>query len=156
VRWEWVDERIAQQSWLYNTFTNTLYSLVQPTEHLLVQRTLHNSTTSVGGTTYIIHSFGESSMITNTKYVHIKSTTVYAPRRNWDSPQPPTRRLVCPLPPVSGGRGTLAGEKGVGRVPIPTVVLFICTYFVITNISLTYVSYRVLYGWKADNQRRYF
>ncbi len=55
-----------------------------------------------------------------TKYVHIKSTTVYAPRRNWDSPQPPTRRLVCPLPPVSGGRGTLAGEKGVGRIPIPT------------------------------------
>ncbi len=45
----------------------------------------------------------------NTKYVHIKSTTGYAPRRNWDSPQPPTRRLVCPLPPVSGGRGTLAG-----------------------------------------------
>jgi hypothetical protein len=35
-------------------------------------------------------------------------------------PQPPTRRLVCHLPPVSGGRGTLAGEKGVGRVPIPT------------------------------------
>ncbi len=33
---------------------------------------------------------------------------------------PPTRRLVCPLPPVSGGRGTLTGEKGVGRVPIPT------------------------------------
>jgi hypothetical protein len=39
---------------------------------------------------------------------------------NWDSPPPPTRRLVCPLPPVSGGRGTLPGEKGVGRVPIPT------------------------------------
>ncbi len=35
-------------------------------------------------------------------------------------PQPPTRRLVCHLPPVSGGRGTLAGEKGVGKVPIPT------------------------------------
>jgi hypothetical protein len=35
-------------------------------------------------------------------------------------PQPPTRRLVCHLPPVSGGRGTLAGEKRVGRVPIPT------------------------------------
>ncbi len=58
--------------------------------------------------------------VNTTKYVHIKSTTVYAPRRNWDSPQPPTRRLVCPLPSVSGGRGTLAGEKGVGRVPIPT------------------------------------
>jgi hypothetical protein len=43
-----------------------------------------------------------------------------------------------PLPPVSGGRGTLAGEKGVGGgVPIPTrgytVVLFICTYFVNGN-----------------------
>jgi hypothetical protein len=33
---------------------------------------------------------------------------------------PPNRRLVCTLPPVSGGRGTLAGETGVGRVPIPT------------------------------------
>jgi hypothetical protein len=62
-----------------------------------------------------IHTIGPP-----TKYIHIKSTTVYAPRRNWDFPQPPTRKLVCPLPPVSGGRGTLAGEKGVGRVPIPT------------------------------------
>ncbi len=35
-------------------------------------------------------------------------------------PQPLTRRRVCPLPPVSGGRRTLAGESGVGRVPIPT------------------------------------
>ncbi len=60
------------------------------------------------------------TLVFNTKYVHIKSTTVYAPRRNWDYPQPPTRRLVCPLPPVSGGRGTLAGGKGVWRVPIPT------------------------------------
>ncbi len=33
------------------------------------------------------------------------------------TPQPQSR---CPLPPVSGGRGTLAGEKGVGRVPILT------------------------------------
>jgi hypothetical protein len=63
-----------------------------------------------------------------TKYVHIKSATVYAPRRNWDSPQPPTRRLVCPLPPVSGGRGTLAGEKGVGRVPIQGHTLWYSLY----------------------------
>jgi len=48
-----------------------------------------------------------------TKYVHIKSTAVYAPRRNGDSPQPPTRRLVCPLPPVSGGEGnTRRRERG--------------------------------------------
>ncbi len=57
-----------------------------------------------------------------TKYFHIKSTTVYSmPLVGIGTPpQPPTRRLVCPLPPVSGGRGTLPGEKGVGRVPIPT------------------------------------
>jgi hypothetical protein len=30
--------------------------------------------------------------------------------RNWDPPNPSP----------AGGRGTLAGEKGVGRVPIPT------------------------------------
>jgi hypothetical protein len=35
-------------------------------------------------------------------------------------PQPVTRRRVCPPLPGSGGRGTLAGERGVGRVPIPT------------------------------------
>ncbi len=30
---------------------------------------------------------------------------------------------MCPPPhPVLGGRGTLAGERGVGRVPIPTRV----------------------------------
>jgi hypothetical protein len=33
---------------------------------------------------------------------------------------PPAGQASVPLPPVSGGRGTLAGEKGVGRVPIPT------------------------------------
>ncbi len=78
--------------------------------------------------------------ILQTKYVHIKSSTVYAPRRNWDSPQPPTRRLVCPLPPVSGGRGTVEhslARKGLGesqfRRGAYTVVLFICTYFVILH-----------------------
>ncbi len=55
-----------------------------------------------------------------TKYVHINSTTVYVLVGIGTPPNSPTRRLVCPLPPVSGGRGTLAGEKGVGRVPIPT------------------------------------
>ncbi len=35
-------------------------------------------------------------------------------------PHPPPAGYSVPLPPVSGGRGTLAGEKGVGRVPIPT------------------------------------
>ncbi len=46
----------------------------------------------------------------------------FCSRRNWDSPNPFTRRRVCPHPPPpgSGGRGTLAGERGVERVPIPT------------------------------------
>jgi hypothetical protein len=44
-------------------------------------------------------------------------------------PQPPPRRLVCHLPPVSGGRGTLAGEKGVGRVPIPTRGMYVLCAF---------------------------
>ncbi len=36
-------------------------------------------------------------------------------------PQHLTRRRVCPpTPPGSGGRGTFAGERGGGRVPIPT------------------------------------
>ncbi len=35
--------------------------------------------------------------IHGTKYVHIKSTTVYAPRRNWDSPNH-MARIPSPLP----------------------------------------------------------
>ncbi len=35
-------------------------------------------------------------------------------------PHPLTRKRVCPSPFGSGGRGTLAGERGSGRVPIPT------------------------------------
>jgi hypothetical protein len=35
-------------------------------------------------------------------------------------PQPLTRRRVCPPPCGSGGRNTLAGKRGDGRIPIPT------------------------------------
>jgi hypothetical protein len=35
-------------------------------------------------------------------------------------PQPLARRRVCPPPLDSGGRGRLAGERGGGRIPIPT------------------------------------
>ncbi len=40
-----------------------------------------------------------------TQYVHIKSTTVYAPRRNWDSPNPFLASECSPPPPETGGRG---------------------------------------------------
>ncbi len=58
----------------------------------------------------------------------------FSSRRNWDSlnPSPAAAGECVPIPPVpgGGGRGTLAGERGVGRVPIPTrdihyVILYI-------------------------------
>jgi hypothetical protein len=44
----------------------------------------------------------------------------FSSRRNWNSPQPLTRRRMCPPPFGTGGRGTLAGVRGSGRVLIPT------------------------------------
>ncbi len=58
-----------------------------------------------------------SQFLINTKYVHIKSTTVYAPCRNWDSPQPLSRQRVFPSPQKQGGGGTLACGWGVGGSP---------------------------------------
>ncbi len=56
----------------------------------------------------------------------LKKRSFFSSRRNWDSPNPLTRRRVSP-PPGSGGRGSLTGERGIVWVPIPTytVVLFI-------------------------------
>ncbi len=50
-----------------------------------------------------------------TKYVHIKSTTVYAPRRNWDLGLPPTPhpQASVPPPPCFWGEGnTRWRERG--------------------------------------------
>ncbi len=45
----------------------------------------------------------------------------FSSRRNRDSRNPsPTGECAPPPPPGSGGKGTLAGERGVGKVPIPT------------------------------------
>ncbi len=44
----------------------------------------------------------------------------FSRRRNWDSPNPSPAGEWAPPPFGSGGRGTLAGERGVGRLPIPT------------------------------------
>ncbi len=43
----------------------------------------------------------------------------FSSSRNWDSPNPSPAGKGAP-PPRSVGRGTFAGERGVGRVPIPT------------------------------------
>ncbi len=48
-----------------------------------------------------------------TKYVHIKSTTVYAPRRNWDSPPTPHPQASVRPPPCFWGEGnTRWRERG--------------------------------------------
>jgi hypothetical protein len=80
-------------------------------------------------------------MLGTTKYVHIKSTTVYAPRRNWDSPNPFFASECSPPPRNRGGGGTQACGWGVGGGPNSdegrgayTVVLFICTYFVLGTL----------------------
>jgi hypothetical protein len=39
---------------------------------------------------------------------------------DWDSPNPSPAGECAPPPLVPGGRGTLAGERWGGRVPIPT------------------------------------
>jgi hypothetical protein len=49
--------------------------------------------------------------------VHIKSTTVYAPRRNWVSPNPLLASECSPPPRNRGGGGTLACGWGVGGSP---------------------------------------
>ncbi len=73
-----------------------------------------------------------------TKYVHIKSTTVYAPRRNWDSPNP-FLASECSPPPRNRGRGHTSlrvggwGESQFRRGAY-TVVLFICTYSVVAPL----------------------
>ncbi len=43
----------------------------------------------------------------------------FSSRRNWDSPSP-SPAGECAPPPRFWGRGKLAGERGVGRVAIPT------------------------------------
>ncbi len=79
-----------------------------------------------------------------TKYVHIKSTTVYAPRRNWDSPNPFLASECSPPPPETGGRWhTSLREGGWGKSQFRrgayTVVLFICTYFVVVLLDMMHV-----------------
>jgi hypothetical protein len=49
-----------------------------------------------------------------------QSAKLFSSRRNWDSPNPSPAGACAPPPFGSGGRGTLAGERGGGRVPIPT------------------------------------
>jgi hypothetical protein len=48
-----------------------------------------------------------------------RAASFFSSRRNRDAPNPPPAGECAP-PFGSGGRDTLAGERGGGRVPIPT------------------------------------
>jgi hypothetical protein len=79
-----------------------------------------NCTVHKGTLRYIKMIREHTGMYKDTKYVHIKSTTVYAPRRNWDSPNP-FLASECSLPPRNRGEGAhLPAGGGMGGVPIPT------------------------------------
>ncbi len=69
-----------------------------------------------------LHEVSFKTISTSTKYIHIKSTTVYcmSPRRNGDSPIPSFASEYAPPPGTKGGGGELACGWGVGGVPIPT------------------------------------
>jgi hypothetical protein len=61
----------------------------------------------------IVFALGGSPIPHPTKYVHIKSTTVYAPRRNWDFPPTPHPQASVPPPLCFWGEGnTLWRERG--------------------------------------------
>ncbi len=62
--------------------------------------------------------FTDSLFSYTTKYVYIKSTTVYDLSSEQGLSQPLSRQRVCPSPQNRGG--TLAYGWGVGGVPIPT------------------------------------
>jgi hypothetical protein len=58
--------------------------------------------------------------VLGTKYLYIKSTTVYVPSSELGLSHPFSRQRVCPSARFKGGGGTLACGWGGGGVPIPT------------------------------------
>jgi hypothetical protein len=58
--------------------------------------------------------------IKGTKHRVGRVLSFFSSRRNWDSPNPSPEGECAPLPPVLGGGHTRQGERGYGRVPIPT------------------------------------
>ncbi len=64
----------------------------------------------------------ERLIVNATKYLYIKSTTVYVPSSALGLSQPLSRHRVCPSPQNRGGGGTLACGKWVGGVQIRWLV----------------------------------
>jgi hypothetical protein len=81
-------------------------------EDLLYERSVLSDVSIVSIVTYCRITVSEGS-------VHRvdRMLSFFFSRRNWDSPNPSPAGEFAPL---SEWRGTLVGEKGGGRVPIPT------------------------------------
>jgi hypothetical protein len=62
---------------------------------------------------------GYGYILQPTKYVYIKSTTVYVPSSELGLSQPLSRQRVCPSPQNRGGGVHSPAGEGLG-VPIPT------------------------------------
>jgi hypothetical protein len=83
---------------------------------------------SVSGITFIRHSAvvifilpqGDSGDFVLLASQSRQSAKLFLQSSELGLPYPLSRRRVCPPALWSGGRGTLAGERGGGRVPIPT------------------------------------
>jgi hypothetical protein len=79
--------------------------------------------------TSTIHLRGQWSP-SHTKYIYIKSTTVYDPRQNWDSPNP-SLASECPSPRNrgrgEGGEARLPADEGFGESQFRRLEKKLCT-----------------------------
>ncbi len=74
----------------------------------------------------------------------------FSSRWNWDSPNPSPASECTPPPFGSGGRGTLAGERGGGRVPIPKRGHTLCSLYVCTLCCLLSLSFFFTHNYGID------
>jgi hypothetical protein len=137
---------VRQQPWKHLKSPHTdVGQVFPPVEHIFSRKCCSNISEvftymlmRLQGLNMMCMEGGGEGLVNGTKYVHIKSTTVYAPRRNWDSPPTPHPQASAPPSPLflGGGEHSLA-RKGLGesqfRRGAYTVVLFICTYFVVNG-----------------------
>ncbi len=68
----------------------------------------------------------------------------FSSRRNWNSLTPLSRKRLWPLPFGPGGRGTFVGERGVGRVPIPTSLCICILHMFVYTVCLHVIPHRYL------------
>ncbi len=98
---------VGQQGYSVYTMVKLYLFISQPS--LTIGRT--NTTSPIPALPFPSHQ-----TLSPTKYIYIKSTTEYVPRRNWDSPKHSLASESVPLPPEpwGGGAHSPTGE-GLGE-----------------------------------------